>query len=109
MTTKKDTQGVGSALSWLVVGILLWAPLAFWRGYVIVALWGMFATPLAPDYLAAPTIYAAVGLVFLIQALSPFRHESDTHQVSHFTVAVLAPGLLLIFGHLWQWLHWGAL
>lgn len=104
---EKDESLVARAFAALFAAILLWAPIAYFKGYVFVTLWQWFIAPLGYP---APSIYVAVGGIFALHAALPRpRVEEGKGFVQNTAAALSWPLSLLAFGALWHWLHWGVL
>lgn len=111
LANQSKSEVIGDGLFWFVISVLLWAPMLYWRGYVIVDLWKLFITPLTHGQFPAPSIYAAVGAMFVLSAFLPRpRDTEEKHgQLFNLIVGALYPAALLGLGHFWVWLQWGVL
>jgi hypothetical protein len=89
----------------LLFALALWAPLTYFHGWVVVQLWRWFITPLSAD-LPPPTVYAAVGIMFVIRAMS-LRPQVAKEEVNPLIAAFAWPLMLLGAGWVWHWLAWG--
>jgi hypothetical protein len=89
-----------------LIGLALWAPITYLRGYVVVRLWEWFVTPLSPN-LPPPTIYAAVGVMFVIHAAWPRPRLVKENDAEVIIASILWPLTMLGFGAVWHWLAWG--
>lgn len=104
---EEKKTGVTAAFAALIAAMLLWAPVAYFKGYVFVTLWQWFIAPLGYP---APSIYVAVGGIFVLHAALPRpRGEEGNGFVQNTAAAIGWPLGLLAFGALWHWLHWGVL
>lgn len=103
-----------SALWIFPIWLVSWPFIALWRGYCVVVMWGWFV---APHFgVATPSIYAAVGAMFVLHVALPFRRDieqdNQPHPVAGFIGSLLAygvavPAAFLGVGWLWKWLQWG--
>lgn len=88
---------------------LITIPLLIIRGWAVVKLWSWFGEPLFPA-LWHPTIYSAVGLVFVIALLWPYKLDPSGEEkpfkvhVQRMLTSALFPVFTVGVAWLWRWI-----
>ena len=106
--SNEAASGCLTVLARVLFGLLIWAPLTYWHGYVMVRLWDWFIMPLYPLVIPPLTVYAAIGLAFFFQSLGRRPDVSKAEgQYDAIVTAVLWPAVMLAGGWVWHYLQWG--
>jgi hypothetical protein len=108
-TSVTAAQGITAAFLGFIIAILFWLPATYFKAYVAVKLWALFA-PSIPGLPPTPSIYAAAGLMFIVQAFLPrpgSNRDGEKRTMFHLAMPFVWPACLLMLGHLWHGLGWG--
>jgi hypothetical protein len=89
------------------INLFCFPMLLYLRGYVAIALWAWYVTPIF--HAPAPSIYEAIGLMLGFHIFLPRPRVPETHEKSSaaLIMSILWPLGLLFVGWLWHWLQWG--
>ena len=85
-----------SVLGGIVAALALYLPLAWWKAWVFLTLWGWFVFPVYA--IAAPPLWNVAGM-FLMVGLVMLRYTKEKHgAIEAIFFSAIAPAFILFFG-----------
>jgi hypothetical protein len=97
---------LGACLTWGLFALgpaIFLIPLLAWRAFAAVTLWKWFIAPVWPDLWPHPSIYAAGGILFVVNVFMPVQQVAKETNKYSWTVPFFYPAFILAAGWVWKW------